>query len=85
MTEEKGLTVRDILNIIYKRILILKLVLILLPLGVLVTCLVVNPVYQVGAKVIITAKKDDSALLVSSGAGAQRNINLNVDEIDQKQ
>ncbi len=83
MTEDKGLTVRDILNIIYKKILILKLAVILIPLGVLFACLVVTPVYQAGAKVIITAKKDESGLLVASGPGAQRNINLNVDEIDQ--
>ena len=82
MTEEKGLTVRDILNIIYKRILILKLAVILIPLGVLLACLIANPVYQVGTQVIITAKQDTS-LLSSPGPGPQRNINLNVDEIDQ--
>jgi uncharacterized protein involved in exopolysaccharide biosynthesis len=83
MTEDKGLTVRDILNIIYKKILILKLVVILIPLGVLFACLVVTPVYQVAAKVIITAKKDEGGLLAASGPGAQRIINMNVDEIDQ--
>jgi uncharacterized protein involved in exopolysaccharide biosynthesis len=82
MTEEKGLTVRDILNIIYKRILILKLSVILMPLGVLLTCLIVAPVYQAGTQVIITAKQD-SSLLTIPGPGTQRNINLNVDEIDQ--
>jgi uncharacterized protein involved in exopolysaccharide biosynthesis len=83
MTEDKGLTVRDILNIIYKKILILKLVVILIPLGVLFACLIATPVYQVGAKVIITAKKDEAASLLPSGPGPQRIMNMNVDEIDQ--
>lgn len=82
MAEDKGLTVRDILNIIYKKILILKLVVILLPLGVLFASLTATPVYEVGTQVIITAKQDASLLTIPA-VGAQRNINLNVDEIDQ--
>lgn len=82
MMEDKGLTVRDILNIIYKRILILKLVVVLLPIGVLLFSLIATPVYQVGTQVIITAKQDASLLTIPA-VGAQRNINLNVDEIDQ--
>lgn len=83
MREDQGLTVRDILNIIYKRILILKLVVILVPLGVLIACLIVSPVYQVAAKVIVTAKKDESSILAPTGPGPARVLNLNVDEIDQ--
>jgi uncharacterized protein involved in exopolysaccharide biosynthesis len=83
MREDQGLTVRDILNVIYKRILILKLVVILVPLGVLIACLVASPVYQVGAKVIVTAKKDEAAILAPTGPGPSRVLNLNVDEIDQ--
>lgn len=82
MQEYKGLTVRDILNIIYKRILILKLVVILVPIGVLIACLMATPVYQVGAKLIVTAKKDEASLLSPSGPGPSRVLNLNVDEID---
>ncbi len=83
MREDQGLTVRDILNIIYKRILILKLVVILVPVGVLIACLVVTPVYQAKAKVIVTAKKDESSILTPTGPGPARVVNLNVDEIDQ--
>jgi len=82
MAEDQGLTVRDILNIIYKKILILKLAVVLLPLGVLFACLIATPVYQVGTQVIITAKQDASLLTIPA-VGAQRNISLNVDEIDQ--
>jgi uncharacterized protein involved in exopolysaccharide biosynthesis len=80
--EDKGLTTRDILNIIYKRIFILKLIVILVPLGVLLACLIATPVYQVAAKVIVTAKKDESSLLAPTGPGPSRVLNLNVDEID---
>jgi len=82
MTAAPGLTLRDILNVIYKRILILKLVVILVPIGVFIGCLLATPVYQVGAKVVVTAKKDDPSLLVGSSPGASRILNLNVDEID---
>jgi uncharacterized protein involved in exopolysaccharide biosynthesis len=82
MAEDQSLTVRDILNIIYKKVLILKLVVVLLPLGVLFACLIATPVYEVGTQVIITAKQDPSLLTVPN-IGAQRLINLNVDEIDQ--
>jgi uncharacterized protein involved in exopolysaccharide biosynthesis len=83
MNEDKGLTIRDILNIIYKRILILKLVVILVPLSVLLACLIVKPVYETDAKIIITAKKDAASLLEPSAAGSARVLNMNVDEIDQ--
>ena len=82
MQEPKGLTVRDLLNVIYKRILILKLVVILVPIAVLLACLVAKPVYQVGAKLIVTAKRDEASLLAPSGPGPSRILNLNVDEID---
>ena len=83
MKEDKGLTIRDILNVIYKRILILKLVVILVPLSVLLACLIVKPAYETDAKIIITAKKDPASLLEPSAAGSARVLNMNIDEIDQ--
>ncbi|MGC8659273.1 MAG: GumC family protein [Desulfomonilaceae bacterium] len=82
MQETQGLTLRDILNVIYKRIFILKIVVILVPIGVLIGCLLATPVYQVGAKIIVTAKKDEGSLLVGPSAGASRILNLNIDEMD---
>ncbi len=83
MNQDKGLTIRDILNVIFKRVMILWLVVILVPLGVLLACLVATPVYKTDAKVIITSKKDQASLLEPAGPGPSRVLNLNVDEIDQ--
>ncbi len=83
MKEEQGLTLRDSLNIIYRRINVLRFMLIVLPLGVLFACLIVTPVYECTAKVIVTAKKENAALLQSPGDhGSSAYINLNVDETD---
>lgn len=83
MKVEQGLSLRDTLDIIYRRINLLRLTVLLLPVGVLVTCLLVTPVYQSTAKIIITAKKETSALLqYSRDAGPSAVVNLNVDERD---
>ena len=82
MKDVQGLTLRDILNVIYKRILILKIMVVLVPIGVFIGCLLATPVYQVGAKVMVTAKKDEASLLVGSTPGASRILNLNIDEMD---
>ncbi|MCL5126034.1 MAG: Wzz/FepE/Etk N-terminal domain-containing protein [Deltaproteobacteria bacterium] len=82
MQEAQGLTLRDILNVIYKRIFILKIVVVLLPIGVFIGCLLATPVYQVDAKIIVTAKKDESSLLQGTTQGTSRIVNLNIDEID---
>ncbi|MGC8603886.1 MAG: GumC family protein [Desulfomonilaceae bacterium] len=82
MKEAQGLTLRDLVNVIYKRIFILKLVVVLVPIGVFIGCLLATPVYQVGAKIIVTGKKDESSLLVGPSPGASRIVNLNIDEMD---
>lgn len=83
MREEQGLTLRDTLNIIYRRINVLRFMMIALPLGVLLACFIVTPVYESSAKVIVTAKKENAALLQAPGEhGSSSYINLNVDETD---
>jgi uncharacterized protein involved in exopolysaccharide biosynthesis len=82
MKEEQGITLRDLLNIIYRRIWVLKLVVCLLPLGVLVACLLVTPSFESNAKVVITAKKETASLLAGTTPGPSQIINLNVDEMD---
>lgn len=83
MPEERGLSLRDSLNIIYRRIFLLKFMMVTLPLGVLVACFLVTPVYESTAKVIVTAKKENAALLQAPRElGSSAYINLNVDETD---
>ena len=83
MKEEQGLTIRDSLNIIYRRINVLRFMMIALPLGVLLACFIVTPVFESTAKVIVTAKKENAALLQAPGNhGSSAYINLNVDETD---
>jgi uncharacterized protein involved in exopolysaccharide biosynthesis len=83
MKTEQGASLRDSLNIIYRRISLLKLTIVLLPVGVLVACLMITPVYQSTAKIIVTAKKETSALLqFPREMGPSANVNLNVDERD---
>ena len=56
---------------------------VLLPLAALITCLVVDPVYESTAKIIVTAKRETSALLqYPKEMAAQMSFNLNVDETD---
>jgi uncharacterized protein involved in exopolysaccharide biosynthesis len=76
-------SLRDFLSSIFRRINILKFIVILLPLGTLVACFLVSPVYQSSAKVIVTAKKENTGLLLAPKESMQRgNLNLNVDETD---
>ncbi len=83
MKTEQGMSLRDSLNVIYRRIALLKLTMVLLPVGVLVASLLVAPVYQSTAKVIVTAKRETSALLqFPRELGPSANVNLNVDERD---
>jgi uncharacterized protein involved in exopolysaccharide biosynthesis len=52
MKQVQGLTLRDFLNIIYKRIFLLKLVVVFATIGVFINCLFATPVYVVDAKII---------------------------------
>ncbi len=83
MNGEHDFTVRDLLNIIYRRIWILKVVVILFPLSVLIACLLMTPSYESAGKIVVTAKKDTTSLLTGiSGTGPSQIVNLNVDEMD---
>lgn len=83
MKEDQVLSLRDLLNIVYRRIWVLKLIVPLLTLSVLFACLIVTPGYESSAKVIVTAKKESASLLAgSSTTGPSKIINLNVDEMD---
>jgi uncharacterized protein involved in exopolysaccharide biosynthesis len=83
MGEEQGLSLRDTLSIFFRRIYLLYVMVVLLPLGALITCLVVDPVYESTAKIIVTAKRETSALLqYPKEMAAQMSFNLNVDETD---
>jgi uncharacterized protein involved in exopolysaccharide biosynthesis len=80
--DDEGMSLRDTLNILYRRIYLLKFLLVALPLGVLAVCFLVEPLYETTGKVIVTGKKENSALLRSPTEGASSYLNLNVDEID---
>ncbi len=83
MGEEQGLSLRDTLSIFFRRIYLLYIMVVVLPLGVFITCLVVDPVYESTAKIIVTAKRETSTLLqYPKEMAAQMSFNLNVDETD---
>ncbi len=83
MGEEQGLSLRDTLSMFFRRSYLFKIMVVVLPLGVLVTCFVVDPVYESTAKVIVTAKRETSTLLqYPKEMAAQMSFNLNVDETD---
>jgi uncharacterized protein involved in exopolysaccharide biosynthesis len=83
MKEYSGFSTRDLLNILYRRILVLKFLVVMFPVAVLVACLVMTPVYESTAKLMVTAKRENTALLQGpSDQGLSSYVNLNVDEID---
>ncbi|MBI5248236.1 MAG: hypothetical protein HY912_01965 [Desulfomonile tiedjei] len=83
MSDNVGFSLRDTLNVFYKKIILLKIALVVIPLGVLATCLALPPVYESKAKIIITAKQENPALLqVPRDMASSAVVNLNVDETD---
>ncbi len=83
LREEEGPSLRDTLNVLYKRKFILTFLNIALPLGALLACFLVDPIYESTAKVMVTAKKENATLLQTQrDSSAALNVNLNVDEID---
>lgn len=83
MVEEKNFTIRDILNIFFRRIRWLYIIVPLVTVSVLIGCLIATPTYETAAKVVLTGKRDNTSLLNVSGAtGPSQILNLNVDEID---
>jgi uncharacterized protein involved in exopolysaccharide biosynthesis len=81
---EKGnITLRDFLAVVFRRLPILIIFILLIPLAVYGFCKISPPVYQTAAKVIVTAKKENTGLLVGAKeSGSSAYINLNVDETD---
>ena len=83
MKEDEGLSLRDFFNVLYRRIFLLKIIVLILPIAVLVACFVVEPVYETSGKILVTAKKENAALLQAPrGQGTTSILNLNVDETD---
>jgi uncharacterized protein involved in exopolysaccharide biosynthesis len=83
MKEDEGLTLRDFFNVLYRRIFLLKITIVILPIAVLFACYVVDPVYETSGKILVTAKKENSVLLQGPrDQGATSILNLNVDETD---
>ncbi len=83
MREEEGLSLRDFFNVLYRRIFLLKIIVLILPIAVLVACFIVDPVYETSGKILVTAKKENAALLQASrDQGTTSILNLNVDETD---
>ncbi len=83
MRENEGSSLRDILNALYRRGYILKIIVVLLPLGTLAATYLVDPVYETAAKVMVTAKQENAGLLLTPSApGSTSILSLNVDESD---
>ena len=84
MGEETSLTIRDVLNIFFRRIHWLYIIVPLLTISVLIGCLLATPSFETTGRVILTGKRDNSSLLNVTGtaAGPSQILNLNVDEID---
>jgi len=83
MRGDQGLSLRDTLSMFYRRIHLFKAIVLVLPLGTLIACLAVNPVYESTAKVLITSKRETSSLLqYPKEMGAQMSFSLNIDETD---
>ncbi len=81
--EKANVSLRDFLSVVFKRIHILLIFSLLIPLAVYAFCKVTDPIYQTSAKVIVTAKKENTGLLVGDKeSGSSAYINLNVDETD---
>lgn len=83
MKDDQVLSLRDLLNIVYRRIWVLKILVPVAPLLVFFACLVVTPTYESSAKVLITGKKESASLLAGvSVSGPAKIVNLNIDEMD---
>ncbi|MFH1115834.1 MAG: GumC family protein [Pseudomonadota bacterium] len=83
MKDDQKMSLRDTLNIIYRRIFVLKFLVVALPLATLLVCYLVTPRYESTAKVMVTAKKETATLLQGpTETGSSAFINLNVDETD---
>lgn len=83
MKEMEGSSPRDILNAVFRRIYILKIMVVVLPLATLAASYLVPPVYESTAKILVAAKQENAnLLLVPKEAGLNPIISLNVDEMD---
>ncbi|MFH0824091.1 MAG: hypothetical protein V2B18_15175 [Pseudomonadota bacterium] len=82
----EAFSLRDTLDALFRRVYLLGIVIFLLPVSTLVTCFFVTPIFETGAKVLVTGKQEQRNLLLSSSraasSGSSAYINLNVDESD---
>jgi uncharacterized protein involved in exopolysaccharide biosynthesis len=83
MDRQEGASLRDILQIVFRRIYILKIVMAVIPVAALIAAYLVTPVYRTSAKVLVTAKKENTSLLMGGKeTGSTSIFSLNVDETD---
>ncbi|MBM4326195.1 MAG: hypothetical protein FJ118_03435 [Deltaproteobacteria bacterium] len=83
MKETEGVSLRDSLNSVFRRLYILKIVLVVLPASTLLACYLISPVFETKAKILVTAKDERTGLLLTSPqAAGSAHVNLNVEELD---
>jgi len=82
MRQDTGVSLRDTLNALFRRIYILVILVILLPIGTLVGTYWVSPVYESGGKVLITGKEQSPNVVRVPQAGFSPTVTLDVDEFD---
>jgi len=82
MRQDTGVSLRDTLNALFRRIYILVILVILLPIGTLVGTYWVSPVYESGGKVLITGKAQSPNVVKVPQAGFSPTVTLDVDESD---
>ncbi|MCA1962266.1 MAG: hypothetical protein LDL33_15920 [Desulfomonile sp.] len=82
MPQDTGVSLRDTLNALFRRIYILVILVILLPIGTLVGTYWVSPVYESGGKVLIRGKEQSPNVVKVPQAGFSPMVNLDVDESD---
>lgn len=83
MEQREGASLLDILRIVYRRIRILKVVVVVLPIVTLLVTFIVSPQYRTAAKVLVVAKKENATMLLPpKESGHTSIVNLNVEEAD---
>lgn len=82
MRQETGLSLRDTLNALFRRIYILVILVVLLPVGTLLGTYWVTPAYESAAKVLIIGKEQGSNVIKVPQPGFSSVVNLNVEESD---
>lgn len=82
MRQDTGLSLRDTLNALFRRIYILVILVVLLPVGTLLGTYWVSPVYESSGKVLVTGKDQTPNVVKVPQPGFSTVVNLDVDESD---